>query len=66
MSEANQQPAPSSINIKLELNLEEVNTILASLGKHPFENIFQLINKIQAQGTEQLPKNNSEQATPAT
>ena len=65
MSETTQQPAPSSINIKLELNLEEVNTILASLGKHPFENIFQLINKIQAQGTEQLPKNNSQEATPA-
>ena len=60
MSDATQQPT-----IKLELSLDEVNTILASLGKHPFENIFQLINKIQAQGSSQLPKNNSQEATPA-
>jgi hypothetical protein len=42
------------LTIKLELNLDEVNAILASLGKHPFEAIFQLVNKIQQQGAEQV------------
>jgi len=40
--------------VKLELTVEEVNAILASLGKHPFESIFQLIGKIQSQGNQQL------------
>jgi len=40
--------------VKLELTVEEVNAILASLGKHPFESIFQLIGKIQSQGNAQL------------
>ena len=39
--------------IKLELTLEEVNNILRSLGKHPFEEISALILKIQAQGNPQ-------------
>jgi hypothetical protein len=49
MSEQAQQ-----LTIKLELNIDEVNAILASLGKHPFEAIFQLVNKIQQQGAEQV------------
>lgn len=57
-----EQTAPT---IKLELNLEEINMILASLSKHPFDSVFQIINKIQAQGNAQLPKNNSEEAPPA-
>ena len=40
--------------VKLELTVDEVNTILASLGKHPFEAIFQLVGKIQQQGNSQL------------
>lgn len=40
--------------VKLELTVDEVNAILASLGKHPFESIFQLIGKIQSQGNAQL------------
>ena len=47
-----QAQAPQTV--KLELTVDEVNTILASLGKHPFEAIFQLVGKIQAQGNEQL------------
>lgn len=39
--------------IKLELTIEEVNNILRSLGKHPFEEISALILKIQAQGNPQ-------------
>lgn len=40
--------------IKLELTVSEVNTILASLGKHPFVEIANLIAKIKNQGDSQL------------
>lgn len=39
--------------IKLELTIDEVNNILRSLGKHPFEEISALILKIQEQGNPQ-------------
>ena len=42
------------MNIKLELTVDEVNAILRSLGKHPFEEIASLINKIKAQGEPQV------------
>lgn len=41
-------------NIKLELSVEEVNTILDSLGERPFKQVFNLINKIQQQASVQL------------
>ena len=40
--------------IKLELTVQEVNTILASLGKHPFVEIAELITKIKQQGDAQV------------
>jgi hypothetical protein len=40
--------------IKLELSIEEVNAILRSLGKHPFDEIAALISKIKAQGEPQV------------
>ena len=40
--------------IELELTVPEVNVILRSLGKHPFEEIAALIQKIKAQGEAQL------------
>lgn len=40
--------------IKLELTVQEVNSILASLGKHPFDQIAALIGKIKQQGDAQL------------
>jgi hypothetical protein len=40
--------------IKLELTIDEVNTILRSLGKHPFEEIVTLISKIKEQGEPQV------------
>lgn len=43
-----------NVNITLELKLEDVNRILASLGKHPFDEIVELISKIKTQGEEQL------------
>jgi hypothetical protein len=42
------------MNIKLELTVDEVNAILRSLGKHPFEEIALLINKIKEQGEPQV------------
>ena len=36
--------------IKLELTVEQINIILASLGKQPFEAVAGVINTIQQQG----------------
>lgn len=44
--------------IKLELTVAEVNTILASLGKHPFVEIANLIGKIKQQGDAQVAAEN--------
>ena len=40
--------------IKLELTVDEANTILRVLGKHPFEEVVALINKIKQQGEPQV------------
>ena len=40
--------------IKLELEVNEVNLILRSLGKHPFDEIAALIGKIKQQGEARL------------
>jgi hypothetical protein len=40
--------------LKLELTVNEINVILRSLGKHPFEEIAALIQKIKNQGETQL------------
>jgi hypothetical protein len=40
--------------LSLELTVAEINVILRSLGKHPFEEIAALIQKIKAQGESQL------------
>jgi hypothetical protein len=40
--------------INLDLTVAEINVILRSLGKHPFEEIAVLIQKIKAQGEAQL------------
>ena len=41
------------MSIKLELEINEVNVILRSLGKHPFDEIANLIVKIKQQGEPQ-------------
>jgi len=46
--------------IQLELTIEETNTVLTALGKRPYEDVFQVINKIQQQAQTQLPSNNPE------
>ena len=40
--------------LNIELTVSEVNVILRSLGKHPFEEIAALIQKIKQQGEIQL------------
>jgi len=42
------------MDINLTLKVEEVNVILASLGKHPFDQIANLVQKIKAQGEPQV------------
>lgn len=43
-----------TMNITLNLSVAEVNTILKVLGKHPFDEIAALINKIKVEGEEQI------------
>ena len=40
--------------IKLELTIDECNMILRVLGKHPFEEVVSVINKIKQQGEPQV------------
>lgn len=40
--------------ITLSLDVNEVNTILRSLGKHPFDEIASIIAKVKQQGEEQI------------
>ena len=42
------------MNITLQLDVNEVNAILRSLGKHPFDEIAALISKIKEQGEPQV------------
>ena len=51
--------------IKLELEINEVNTILAVLGKHPFEEVAALVVKIKQQGDPQAEAIVAAQATTA-
>jgi len=42
------------MEIKLNLNVDEVNTILRVLGLHPFQEVASLIIKIKQQGEPQV------------
>ena len=42
------------MNIKLELTVDEANMILRVLGKHPFEEVVSVIQKIKTQGEPQV------------
>ena len=48
--------------LSIELTIAEVNVILRSLGKHPFEEIAALIQKIKQQGKVQLAEMQQGQA----
>jgi hypothetical protein len=47
--------------ISINLTLEEINYILMSLGKHPYEDVFLLIGKIKAQAEAQIEANTMRQ-----
>ena len=49
--------------IKLELEINEVNMLLAVLGKHPFEEVVKVISKIKQQGDPQAEAIVAAQAT---
>ena len=40
--------------MKFEFNMEEINIIMASLARMPYEQVFQLIDNIKAQATPQI------------
>lgn len=46
--------------IELTLSLEEVNKILESLGRQPYVEVYQLINKIQQQAGSQIEGKNKQ------
>jgi hypothetical protein len=50
--------------INLELTVDECNTILRVLGKHPFDEVVSLISKIKAQGEPQVAAMVAEQDKP--
>lgn len=41
-------------NVALQLNVNEVNTVLAALGKMPYDSVVQLIPKIVSQANQQI------------
>jgi hypothetical protein len=40
--------------IKLELTIDETNLVLQALGNMPYQQVFQIINEIQQQASQQL------------
>lgn len=44
----------NQVVLNLQLTVAETNVVLASLGKHPFDEIAALINKIKTQGEAQV------------
>ena len=46
----------SNINyiMKLDLSLQEVNTLLTGLGRLPYEAVFELVDKVKGQAAPQL------------
>ena len=40
--------------MKFEFTIEELNTIMASLGRMPYESVFQLVENIRKQAAPQI------------
>jgi hypothetical protein len=40
--------------VQLNLTIDDINKVLAGLGQQPYLHVYELINKIQNQVTEQL------------
>jgi hypothetical protein len=53
-SKKNKTPGP----VHLELTLQEVNTVLESLSKQPFIEVYKLIEKIHLQAKESSSREN--------
>lgn len=51
--------------IKLDLTIDEVNVVLASLGKQAFEAVATVIQKIQQQAAPQVQEISEQQKTSA-
>jgi hypothetical protein len=51
-------------NITLQLTIDEVNLLLASLGNQPYVQVFGLVLKIQQQAGSQLQAQPNGQAVP--
>jgi len=51
--------------MKLELSLQEVNTVLTGLGRLPYEAVFELVDKIKNQATPQLNQNSTPAPVPS-
>jgi hypothetical protein len=51
--------------IKLDLTIDEVNVVLASLGKQAFEAVATVIQKIQQQAAPQVQEISEQQKTAA-
>lgn len=48
--------------INLKITLDEANLLLEALGELPFKKVFNLVNKIQTQASEQLNENGQQEA----
>jgi hypothetical protein len=46
--------------MKFEFTIDEINAIMAALGKAPYEQVFQLVEKIRAQAAPQLQAQSTE------
>jgi hypothetical protein len=51
--------------LQFTFTLEETNMLLTALGHQSYTQVFQLIQKIQAQASAQLPANNTPGFPPA-
>lgn len=56
----------NEVKVDINLTINEVNVILRSLAKHPFEEIAALIAKIKSQGDAQLAELQANQNTADT
>ena len=50
--------------IQFQLDIEEANTILKALGRMPYEEVYQLIDKLQHQAQAQIGRPTHKQSLP--
>jgi len=50
--------------LTLSLNLEDINKILGHIGKAPYQEVFEVINKITQQASQQIQIQESKQPLP--